>query len=275
MQLPYYNISKPVPILQPFVDILWFYDSYIPSSRAERILPTGTAELVINVHGGLLRVADGHAPQCFRSFRGAVVCGPHTHGFVIDTSQPSTLLGIQFKPGGAFPFFSLPVQELHNQHVLLTDLWGSVTSDLLEQVSMAATPQAAFCSVEQIMLAQAVRPLALHPAVIFALNVLQSGSHPSIASISEQIGLSARYFGHLFREQVGLTPKRFSRVQRFQTVLNHIHTAQQVHWADMALECGYFDQAHFVHDFRAFSGLTPSRYLEQRTSHRNHISLKH
>ncbi len=269
-----YHSSRPVAPLAPFVDVLWLHESYAPSSQAERILPTGTVELVIDLRGGVLRVADGHHPQHFQSFYGAVVCGPHAASFVIDTSAPAALLGLHFKPGGAFPFFPVPAEELHNQHVALSDLWGTAATDLIEHVSTAATPPAAFRVVEQVLLAQATRPLALHPAVAFALHALQSRAHPpTIAAITDQIGLSSRRFSRLFREQVGLTPKRFSRVQRFQSVLCHIQTAHQVHWADVALACGYFDQAHFVHDFRTFSGFTPLRYLEQRTGQRNHTAL--
>jgi AraC-like DNA-binding protein len=271
---PSYHSSRPVAALAPFVDIIWLHESYAPSSQAERILPTGTVELVINLRGGVLRVADGHHPQRFQSFHGAVVCGPHATSFAIDTSQPAALLGLHFKPGGAFPFFPVPAEELHNRHVALSDLWGAGAAELLEQLSAAPTVPAAFRIVEQALPAQATRPLALHPAVAFALHALQSGAHPpTIAAVTDQIGLSSRRFSRLFREQVGLTPKRFSRVQRFQSVLGHIQTAHQVHWADVALACGYFDQAHFVHDFRAFSGFTPLQYLEQRTSRRNHLAL--
>jgi AraC-like DNA-binding protein len=271
---PSYHSSRPGPPLASFVEVFWLHESYAPSSPAERILPTGTVELVINLRGGVLRVADGHQPQRFQSFRGAVVCGPHAASFVIDTSQPAALLGLHFKPGGAFPFFPVPPEELHNRHVALADLWGAAATELLEQLSAAPTASAAFRVVEQALLAQAVQPLALHPAVAFALHALQSGAHPpTIAAVTDQIGLSSRRFSRLFREQVGLTPKRFSRVQRFQSVLGHLQTARQVHWADVALACGYFDQAHFVHDFRAFSGFTPLQYLEQRTGQRNHLAL--
>jgi 4a-hydroxytetrahydrobiopterin dehydratase len=113
-----------------------------------------------------------------------------------------------------------------------------------------------------------------HPAVAYALRALQHGSHvPEIATITEQLGISARHFSQLFRRQVGLTPKRFSRVRRFQAVLEQIHTVKDVHWADLALTCGYCDQAHFGHDFRAFAGLTPSDYRARQTDHRNHLGL--
>ena len=67
--------------------------------------------------------------------------------------------------------------------------------------------------------------------------------------------------------------KLFCRIQRFQEVLHLIGTGRQVEWADVALTCGYFDQAHFIHDFRTFSGLNPTAYLAQRSEHLNHVPL--
>jgi AraC-like DNA-binding protein len=72
---------------------------------------------------------------------------------------------------------------------------------------------------------------------------------------------------------VGLAPKVFCRVRRFQRVLRMLHKTTQVDWADVALECGYYDQAHFIHDFQSFCGLTPSAYLAAATPHLNHVPL--
>jgi hypothetical protein len=84
---------------------------------------------------------------------------------------------------------------------------------------------------------------------------------------------SARRFIEVFTDEVGLTPKLFCRVQRFQETVRRIGMGRRVDWAGMALDCGYFDQAHFIHDFRAFSGLSPSAYAAQRTGHLNHVPI--
>ena len=72
---------------------------------------------------------------------------------------------------------------------------------------------------------------------------------------------------------MGLTPKSFSRVQRFQRVLRKVHRLPSIDWADVALECGYYDQAHFIHDFQSFSGFTPTVYAARATEHLNHVPL--
>jgi transcriptional regulator GlxA family with amidase domain len=111
-----------------------------------------------------------------------------------------------------------------------------------------------------------------HPAVAFALREFQSD--PGLFSserIAKEVNLSQRRFIELFRDEVGMTPKLFCRVQRFQKVINWIDQQTEVDWVDLALSHGYSDQSHFIHDFRAFSGLKPSEYLGLRTDSLSHV----
>ena len=95
----------------------------------------------------------------------------------------------------------------------------------------------------------------------------------SVSAVVERTGWSQRRFIEVFRDEVGLTPKLFCRVVRFQQVVQKIHRQRQVDWAGVAVDCGYYDQAHFIHDFQAFSGFSPTTYLRVRTAHLNHVPL--
>lgn len=269
-----YHLYTPRPPLADFVNVFWLYQGSVLPHAKERLLPTGTVELVINLNEDTLRIYDPQNHDQLQGFPGSLVCGPHSEFFVIDTPGQDLIVGVHFKPGGAFPFFNLPADELHNTHVSLDTLWGTEAGYLRERLLAAATPQAKFAILEQVLLAQAARPLAPHPAVVLFLKELQSGSYARpLGSIIEQIGLSRRRFIQLFRAEVGLTPKLFNRVQRFQEVLRRIGSGQPFDWTDTALTWGYFDQAHFIHDFQAFSGFNPTAYLARRSEHLNHVPL--
>jgi AraC-like DNA-binding protein len=95
----------------------------------------------------------------------------------------------------------------------------------------------------------------------------------TIAAVSEQVGLSAKRFIQVFRNETGFTPKVFCRIRRFQQALDRMEGRKSVEWSGVAQGAGYFDQAHFIHDFRAFSGINPSTYLIHQTPHRNHVPL--
>lgn len=269
-----YRTHIPQPPLSDFVNLFWFYGGYDPPHARERILPTGTIELVINLREDETRVYGRQDRGHYESFGGAVICGAHSGFFVIDTAEQASTVGVHFKPGGAFPFLDLPAGELRNSHASLESLWGSAAVDLRERLLGAGTPEAAFRILERTLLARTTSALVRHPAVAFALSRFRDSSHPQkISDVTAQIGLSQRRFVELFDREVGLTPKLFCRVRRFQEVLRVVETGRPMEWAEVALDCGYFDQAHFVHDFREFSGLNPTAYLAHRGEHLNHVPL--
>jgi AraC-like DNA-binding protein len=262
----------PRPPLSEFVELLWFYQGCPQPHLKERALPTGTMELVVNLSHDQLRVFDRHESHSFRSFPGSMVCGAHSEFFVIEPNQDQSIVGVHFKPGGAFPFFNLPAGELHNTHLSLETLWGTKAGELRERLLEARTPDGQFIILEQFLLEQASGCLSRHAAVAVGLSAFQRVPHSrKIAEVVGQIGISQRRFIEVFRDQVGLTPKQFCRVRRFQSVLRLIGKGRRVDWIDIALACGYYDQAHFINDFQAFSGLNPAAYLRNPGERLNHV----
>lgn len=272
----FYNYIPKLP-LAAFVNQFWLCEGDTPPHQKERILPDGSIELLINLRQDRLNIYNRDNPEQCQIFRGALIAGVHSEYFVIDTASQEFIMGVHFKPGGAFPFFGLPSCELRDVHVSLDNLWKATAQEVREQLLEAETPQARFGILEKALLAQATKPLTRHPAVTFALGEFHKmPSKCTVSEVSEQIGLSSRRFIQVFSEQVGLTPKLFWRIRRFQQVLHLIRGSSQplsLDWADIALNCGYFDQAHFIHDFQAFAGLNPTTYLAQQSEHFNHVPL--
>lgn len=265
---------KPLPPLSEFVDLMWLCEDYCVSHEKERLLPDGTVELVINLREDRIKIYDAQKPEQFHMIPGCVVSGPRSEFFVIDTDGAAATMGVHFRPGGAFPFLGVPPSKLNNQSVALEYLWGGASNRLRERLLEAQTVDARFRVLESSLLEQLARPLQRHPAVAFALKQFFGfRQQPPISRVVEQVGFSQRRFIQLFCDEVGLTPKLFCRVSRFQGVVRRLAVANQVDWAEVALNCGYYDQAHFIHDFQAFAGITPSAYLEHRTEHLNHVPL--
>jgi len=270
-----YLTHIPQPPLNEFVELFWLYDGFpAQSHKKERLMPDGSVELIINLREDQARIYDRDHLCRYRSLPGTLLSGPHSTYFVIDTAGQASVMGIHFKPGGAFPFFRLPVDELHNLHVSLEDLWGREAAILREQLLEAATPQKKFAVLESCLLARAFKPLERHRAVGCALALFRNiHTAPAVSAVSDEIGISARRLIELFSGEVGLTPKLFCRVRRFQWALDLIHQGREFDWAELAAECGYFDQAHFIHDFKAFSGMNPTMYMVAKTGHRNHVPI--
>ncbi len=260
----------PAAPLSDFIQVMWYQDGYQKPS-IERVLPDGSATLILNLCEDRLPIFQTDDPTRFYYSSGSLFYGAHSEIFVINTALPMTIVGVQFKPGGAFPFFTQPGDTLRNQIVPLDVLWGRLlTDELRDRLLTTSSIRQLFQIMEQFLLHQLRMDDPFHPAVRFALSQFQNGRH-TVASVTNQIGLSQRHFIQHFRQEVGLTPKLFCRLQRFQHVTRLIQKKQVVHWADVALTCGYFDQAHFIHDFQTFSGLNPTAYFDQRSDRPNHV----
>jgi hypothetical protein len=134
----------------------------------------------INLHENELRIYDAARPERSKRFSGAVVSGTHSAPFVIDTRELVSVIGVRFRPGGAFPFLGTPANELADAHVDLEALWGTSAIELREQLCEAKTPAERFDLLEKALVAHLFRPLERHYAVRFALDTFDR-SHSGLA----------------------------------------------------------------------------------------------
>jgi AraC-like DNA-binding protein len=251
------GVYRPPPPLSSSVGFLWESGSYVRPHRTERVLPTGAIDLVIDL------APDGRD-------HGAV-SGARSTFSLLDTSRRREFIGARFKIGGGFIFFG-PAGALRDLRIPVEMLWGRAALELRERLVAVPPGAARFALLQRFLLHRLDRDQRPHPAVRHALWCLRrSQGSASIGVLADECGLSRRRFIEIFRDQVGLTPKLFARLLRFRRSLAAIGASQEVDWADLAAGCGYSDQPHFIHDFRRFTGLTPSVYLRHRTTHVNHL----
>lgn len=259
----FFRSVRPPQHLAEFVDNIWLYEGYEAAHTNERILPSGTIELVFNLREDEIRIyRTDDLNECSR-YSGAVVSGPYKHGFASDTTEEAFIMGVHFSPGGAFPFLGVSGDELTNAHVDLDQLWGRSARDLRDRVCEAPTAREKFRIVEDALLDHLSRPLERHYAVFAALESLDDFQEESVREMAKSVGLSERRFIDVFRSEVGLTPKVFGRIHRFQRLRQFIETTQEIDWPAVASIFGYFDQSHMIREFQEFSGTTPAAYLRR------------
>jgi AraC-like DNA-binding protein len=263
----------PSPPLSEFIHSFWLIQGCVLPHGFERVLPSGDMSIVINLFEDSTRVYDPKNLRRYTQCSGTLVCGARTQAEIVDAAELRDTIGVHFKAGGAFPFFDLPAGELRETNVGLEELWGIDGGCLREQILEASSPRRKFEILEQALLLRARKPLRKHRSVRFAVSEFQRAPHQRISRVLEETGLSERRFSQVFADEVGLTPKVYCRVQRFQRALAKSFELRTIDWTEIALECGYYDQAHFIHDFSAFSGLTPTSYLLQRAQPGNHVPI--
>lgn len=271
-----YLSYRPGPPLNEFVDYLWLIQGG-QTPRLEKILPCGMTELVVNLKNNEIRIHDPEQPDRYRRFSGAVFSGTYSRSFICNALQHEAIMGVHFKPGGAFPFLNTVASELTNTHANLADLWGRDGVELRERLCTPATPQQRFQIMEAALRGRLHHHTTHQLQMTIALNMFATGA--LVRDVSRELGYAQRRFIQMFNSNVGLTPKMFCRIRRFQQARLLAEKLETPDWAELAVACGYFDQSHLIRDFQEFSGSTPRTYSLQQ-HHKdarlkdNHVPLR-
>jgi AraC-like DNA-binding protein len=277
-----FRTHKPAYPLSQLVDDFWIYDGYTATHRRERILPSGTFEMVFNLRDDELRIYDPAHPERCRRFAGSVVSGSYSTCFMSDTLEEASIMGVHFRPGGAMPFLGRPAGELGDTHIDLQAMWGLVAGELREQLCAARTPPQRFRLLERFLARRLADRPTHHSAVGIALHqIMTTRGRMRVRNIAKAVDLSERRLSEIFLNEVGLAPKVFSRIQRFQAALALAGETPRPDWAELAVACGYFDQSHLIRDFVQFSRCTPTDYVRQQAilngagmhTKRNHLPV--
>ena len=270
---------QPGPPLSDFIENFWLYDGYSRLHVRERIFPSGTFELVFNLRDNGLRIYNQTDSGGCSRYSGSLVSGPYNAFFVTDRAEEFSIMGVHFRPGGAFPFLGLLAHELADTHLDLATIWGRRAGEIRERLASTPSAQERFRILENALRSRLHGPLEHHPAVSLALNGFRSDhSRAVVRKLAREAGLSDRRFIDVFRSEVGLNPKLFNRIERFQRVLAKVDRVPTPAWEQLALQYGYFDQSHLIRDFLEFSGFSPADYLRRLKSLRNnglHIKFNH
>jgi AraC-like DNA-binding protein len=264
----------PAPPLSEVIELFWYSaheTGAMHSASREAILPDGCAHFVINLSENRIRLYERIESHKLTTIGGSIFCGPRSSPYAFMPAAAS-VIGVLFRPGGVFRLLSAPTEEFMDTQVPLEFIIGG--DELREQLIAAATPASAFLVLENFLLDQLQRSLSIHRAVRYAVNEFEQDAFLSVAAVLEKIGLSERRFSRIFSEQVGLTPKLFQRVRRFQRTMASLPSHGEVDWAGTATANGYYDQAHLINDFRSFSSVTPSDFFASRIVQRNHLPLR-
>jgi AraC-like DNA-binding protein len=210
---------------------------------------------------------DGRASLVIRAIdaRGDVsIAGPRTRAHFKRVTGVSRAIVVRFKPGWAPLFFGVPTGALKDRIVPLEDVWGRASSDLCADLAAARTSTEA---IERLARALALRTTGdIEPTSAAlarrAVRLLEDGE-ARVDRVADRLGVTARHLRRAFVTHVGVAPKEFARSVRLQRALTFFGRAQTMSWAHIALDAGYYDQAHLISDFKELVGLTPSAFVQR------------
>ncbi|REJ76174.1 MAG: AraC family transcriptional regulator [Acidobacteria bacterium] len=269
-----FEMHIPGAPLNEFVQNFFFFDDFVTPNLIERFLPDGNTEIIISLRDEADHVYHNESLKEIQTCRSGWASGLRTRPISIPAGSGSSKLVIVFKTGMAHPFFPIPMSELSNSVVDADRLWGNEFGFLRERILAAAEPSDKFSIVEEFLLRRLNSDTELNPCVDFAVKGI--GADPSktnLAKLSDKIGYSQKHLISMFKNNVGTTPKSYLRVIRFQRIIGEIETCDKPDWPALALDAGFYDQAHFINDFKTLSGFTPNQYLERKSDALNYVPV--
>lgn len=245
--------------LQPFVRCYWSLDApAVEEPERQRIVPDGCMEMIFH-YGDLYYqyTADGKAHLQPRSF----VFGQITTPLEIAPAGISGIIAVRFQPDGFFPFSPVPLQAMDDRAVSLTELFGSDGVSLEENVLQSRDNTDRIQLIETFLVKKLQAEVSINRITRSAVEALiESGGQNSIHELASQLQINRRQLERKFSKATGLSPKQYSKVLRLQNAFKLIGQGTFQHLTELALEAGYYDQAHFVKDFREFTGVSPRQF---------------
>jgi AraC-like DNA-binding protein len=251
---------RPAPPLDRYIECFWWSHRDEPQLHSEHMLPSGRAQLLFALHETPILCHPSASGKPL-AWSGSIVHGPQSSYYVAGAKPRGGAVGVSFHPGAVGAVLGTSMAELVDRHVPLDAIWGARGADLHQRLMSAAAPQEMFRILEQSLSARIHRPLLTHPAVAHALTSCPAAaSSARVADIQRASGYSPRHFIALFRSAIGLNPKHYYRIRRFNSAARSIAAADGQGLSDIAAAAGYSDQAHLTREFREFAGVAPTLY---------------
>lgn len=237
----------PCPALRPYISRF----AISPGGGTYRVLPD--TELVMGFQ------YQGRLETGATTLATAGITGLLDAARTFSATADARSILVYFKPGRAAPFFEQPMHELHNQSLAIDELWAPAAVRSFEDRLLGAIDDTARIRLVESFLLERLRERAPDPMVTEALTLMAAAKGQlRVSALAEALHTSASPLEKRFRREVGATPKQFASLLRFREILKQRGSSLTA----AAYEAGYFDQAHFIRDFKAFTGETPGAFFK-------------
>ena len=255
---------SPSDILKPYVKCYYIFESGSDTEFEDTVFPSGEMEVIFNLGKG---VWESSIENKFTRTPQIELWGQITKPLAIKSKGRHTMLGIRFLTHSAAYFFNDEIGAFNDQVADLGDIMGRPVKTLHAQLQEAKEPGSRIALVESFLLkrlaANEKKSSRIDKVAHILTSIKRDAAENNIDTIASKHGMTSRYLQKLLYQHTGLSPKSFNKISRFQLSLRLIAKNDQP-LTSIAYDCGYFDQSHFIRDFKSFTGVTPSAYLENK-----------
>ena len=260
--------------LNQFIESFVYYKDYNPDHTVDRFLPDGNIYVVIDLTDYPKFIYDNHTLKEIQSCRNVWFSGIRNKFITIPSGRDSEMFIINFHKGKAYPFVEMPMNELTDYVVDGELVMSDKILDMREVLLQLNPVMQKFLYAEKYLLTIFCGKLNINPFIDYSVKtILQQPHQLSINYLSDKVGFSQKHFIKIFKEHVGVAPKAFLKIIRFQKAIHDIEATRIANWTSIAYDCGYYDQAHFINDFKDFSGFTPQQFLSTKSEFTNYVTV--
>ena len=261
--------------LNQFIESFIYYRDYKPDHSIDRFLPDGNVNVIIDLTDQPKYIYDNQTLKEIQTCRHVWFSGIRNNFITIPSGKNFEMFIINFHKGRAYPFVEMPMDVLTDSVVDGDLVLTNEIMELREMILESPVIALRFLKVEQFLLKKFKSRLIVNPFVSYAVDRIVSSPDPvTISGIAGKAGYSQKHLISIFKKHVGLTPKGFLKIIRFQKAIGGISLSGKTDWIKVALDSGYYDQAHFINDFRTFSGYTPTQYMQTQSDHLNYLAVE-
>jgi len=261
--------------LNYFIEYFYYYTGYNPEHSIDRFLPDGNVQIIFDLTDYPKYIYDNETLKEIQSCRNVWFSGFRTEPISIPSGRESEMIIVQFKKGKASPFLSEPMHALTNYVVDAELVLKNEILDLRNRIKEATSIENKFTLLENNLLRYYRSSLEENPFVKYVINrIIAKPNKISLKEVADDAGYSQKHIIKIFKKNVGTTPKEFLKIIRFQKAIEEIELRKEVNWASLAFDCGFYDQSHFIANFKTFSGFTPAEYMKQKNGLLNYVPVK-
>lgn len=267
-----FDIIKPCSLLEPFIKYYWILDYESNVVEPIRVIPYGCVQFTFYL-GERINSLGSNNDSSYKDQ--AVVTGQISSFFDVFPQGKIRLITIVFKPFGAKPFFDFPIFEIQNNIIPIKDINNKEWLDLENRLGDCVDNKSIVSCLENNLLKKLEKNTLFNSyssinneRIMLAINRIDDSKGTiNIKDLSSLACLSDKQFNRIFADYVGMNPKNFLRIIRYQSVLlklqnSNIKDTKAVDFLDLVYDCGYYDQSHLINNFKEFTGYTPKEYIK-------------
>ena len=265
-----FEMPRPSANHDNFVDCFIYFKGYMPEHSIERVVPDGHVYLIFELDNLPRSTYDNESLKPNRHFTKCWLSGLQKNYISISALPDSEMFVIKFKPGGAIPYLHKALDEVSDSVVPAEQVFGEEILDLREKLYSVETPAEKYKLAEQYLSDRFDQDYLPDESIYKAIDRIKCDPEfmdTTLMQIIDKSGFSKKHFIDLFKKSVGVTPKYFQRILRFNCIIPKVQQEEEISWPQISAECGFYDQAHFIREFRQFSGYNPKSFLTEQQGH--------